>query len=1112
MASASSNFSASSIANSARRVRQRRRHELEQKQLLLSQHQQQQQQQQQSTPPMVHSPSLSPGASSTSSSMWSSHKIGGDFESKNNNSINNLLPSGTLVEITSSHHLRQDHRNREETRSLSPQSMIMSMSSVHGNVSERNPPISPRVSNSGTNAAATTNATIASSLSFRRSNSSSSSHQRPPHAISPSSLSRSWDEFDNRPPSPSIQRSSSWTLQPKLQLYSSANKGSNHNSNNGNAQQQRHARIVAELGSFAKTTAILPKLLTAHPHASHPIRRVHSSPSSSVAATLESKRIYTATATSAANNINGNNHRPSFLQRSSSGTSSSECDVNSVEGTTSLDAGTLRVHPAHSRVHPAHYLSERPPTPTGLNVSGEEDATSVPGAPEELLRQQQQTINVGCVSPAHSSTSSNNNSVGGNAPSLRLLCQAIQQNGPRPANLSLEEKALWDAMQTLRRQARQEGIQHTKEYQLQQQQQQQLYGSSPASSSSSAHTDATLDTRFVEIREQAVTQQRDNSRSLQAIQRVLADVQAERDQAVLRLQDYYRQPSSLSSHNNNSTSENFTSSVGHAVCGDEKETMQRDLKTMAQRIVSLERELSRSVSDPEIKVTVEPYDAMVESPVSALQPVLDDEVTASGLVQLERDKELLLRELEWKDKEIEQLIQQVADLKVRRDTSDSVDTGVTATSMLQGEQSQLESLRKELSEKSSALENAKMIIVSLENASGSLAAELRRKLRERDDDMSQIQQELTEKQRTLDTLATDLHDLQKVKATSVSTCGSEAAQVKRLQLSSRLETNLAEIRAAAVILESTQDATAVSNLSNLLTDSASALKDGIDVIENGLPEDHSGPLKLHKELEEKKMSIQRLEEILRKQTSEAARYKTTTEDTQRRRDEEVHAFHTEIKILRQQCNTNMEVLTRKERELAVLRDSLRVEDDDVGYISDDEPDDDEQPTMPPPSSTVISEYGPSQAEALARLLSHGGNHSFDSGTAAVAQASAASDQHKKELEALKSELNKARIESEKTNCQLKVEKESLSNAKMIISSLERASKSMMEDLRARLQDSNAAIASLLAKSLESEKTSAKLRLELDSIKREREYRFDVEETALILAQAPEPLLLTETID
>jgi len=61
----------------------------------------------------------------------------------------------------------------------------------------------------------------------------------------------------------------------------------------------------------------------------------------------------------------------------------------------------------------------------------------------------------------------------------------------------------------------------------------------------------------------------------------------------------------------------------------------------------------------------------------------------------------------------------------------------------------------------------------------------------------------------------------------------------------------------------------------------------------------------------------------------------------------------------------------------------------------------------------------------------------------------------------------------------------LANAKMIISSLEKANKGMMEDLRARLQDSNTAISSLLDKSKEHDRVADELRERLERSEQEK---------------------------
>jgi len=665
---------------------------------------------------------------------------------------------------------------------------------------------------------------------------------------------------------------------------------------------------------------------------------------------------------------------------------------------------------------------------------------------------------------------------------IMKLLHAVQHNTALPAGLTLEEKALWDAVQVSKRQARQEALHQTTDNIL----------------NSSHQSDSSWESRFTQIQEQAKLQQRDNSRSLRAIQRVLADVQAQRDEAVLQLQDFC-------SHSSSNLPPSGADSCTTASCSSsdpERESMQRDLKAMSARIVALERELRRTPSPSTIGPLV-PVDSCAttedeeeddddEEDEHEPSTGVDDPVLPSlEIDQLEQENKELRQELDWKENEIRNLKLELAESK-----------DVTC----------LNALRKELEEKSSALENAKMIIGSLENASGSLASDLRAKMKRRDDDISRLQKEATENKKTMDKLATELKNLQKKKAeTSVSSKRStEAEQVKRLQLSSRLETNMAEIFAASVVLESTQDATAVANLSELLTDSISALKEGIDTIENGCSGDERLPARLWKELEEKRKTVKRFEESLDKQVQEMKRFRAKVETAERKHDEEVHNLHAEIRILRQQCDTNMEVLTRKERELTVLRDSLMVGDDAaVGYISDDEEEDDDdgKHDMSVPTSPIPAEYGPSQAEALATLLAaHGGNRSFDSDSRNEEQLS-------KNLQVVKAELNKTRVDYDKVKRELKVQKESLSNAKMIISSLERANKSMMEDLRARLQDSNTAIASLLEKSLESEKTCGALRNELETLKRAQSMQqAEEEEMALALPPSPHPLLLTETID
>ena len=156
----------------------------------------------------------------------------------------------------------------------------------------------------------------------------------------------------------------------------------------------------------------------------------------------------------------------------------------------------------------------------------------------------------------------------------------------------------------------------------------------------------------------------------------------------------------------------------------------------------------------------------------------------------------------------------------------------------------------------------------------------------------------------------------------------------------------------------------------------------------------------------------------------------------------------------------MEALAKKEQELSVLRSSLHVDELDGGYISDDASEGDEEGDGVHPSVN----YDAAGTEALVSILS---------------QSSGG------EVENLKLELRKAFSEKERASKDLQLERESLANAKMIISSLETANKSMVEDLRSRLQSSNSAIASLLNQSEESKKRTSELKEEVKKLKKEK---------------------------
>ena len=555
------------------------------------------------------------------------------------------------------------------------------------------------------------------------------------------------------------------------------------------------------------------------------------------------------------------------------------------------------------------------------------------------------------------------------------------------------------------------------------------------------------DDSVIDLQDKFVQQQDEHARAMRAIQRVLADVTQERDQALAR-------PA------RNGVVDDCVDEKKQATFADERQ------------------------------------DRVVEIPVAR-----DEEVRS------------IRTELAMKREEMEELKQQCSELKESKKASETeLETQRKQVAKLKRHlqfharkdpADDPEKLKKQLEEKSSALENAKMIITSLENASGSLASDTRAKLKTKDMTISNLKMDLHQYKKKLDTLAMELREVQRVSAEADDSKMQIQCQ-EREELATMLQSSLAELRSASVILETTHDPSSVQNLTEIFTDCNAALERSLGVIVSEEGEDGNKILVNQRQFKQENQPTEVESKIrheeLRKIKEEALHYRLEVERVEKQREYEVKTLHAEMQSLRAECSTNMEVLAKKERELAVLRDSLKVEDQEVGYISDDaeddEEDDHEGTTHPPPQSSSTPAYGPTQAEALATLLAQ----------APPSPTSAPSSKNKTSSEdKLTGELAQMQLEKERALKELKTEKESLANAKMIISSLEKANKSMMEDLRSRLHDSNTAIASLLEKSMESEKTTAKLHAELEMEKAKNEDK-------RVITRNSNVMMTTETID
>ncbi|KAG7357511.1 hypothetical protein IV203_002199 [Nitzschia inconspicua] len=654
-----------------------------------------------------------------------------------------------------------------------------------------------------------------------------------------------------------------------------------------------------------------------------------------------------------------------------------------------------------------------------------------------------------------------------------------------------------------------------------------------------------LEEKLKEKEDALKQQQNDHDSEVRAIQRVLADITSEKMKLEDRLASIEQE--AKEAETKSSLHENTKKSSSDLPSKDEDEfKVTNDVsdsdKEMKSKIETLERELQEAKSHAdsvmeEKKLLVSEIESAKKDvanhakEVDTLKTMID---TFQEQIASEKQEKELLRE------QVNNLTSSPSGLQTESpkpemdhpkpehsssaereyekdddekddDDDDDDDNDEAKVSPAEPKEDEVTSLKQTLSETESSLENAKKIIASLENANGSLTMDLRSKLKAKEEELAIVQKESDERKRRLDSLATELRDLQRRQGDVEELSRRTKAQLtKQKALVGHLQASMTDLQAAVVVHESSvsaetglADKSSIEEISEILADALNAVKVTLesteDLIEDAddisvgttdvemnsevgrhidaiIRNDREAAAKeLRAQLDQKRIAVKRLEEALRKQHEEMKKMRAQLNSRNTGHGETEEELRAEIASLRQQCSTNMEVLAKKERELSVLRSSLKVDDNDAGYISDDASEDeddggDSNGSMPSP--TDLDSYGPAEAEAFATILSQ------TSGGAEVTG-------RKREMAALKSQLLKALSEKEAASKDLKAEQESLANAKMIISSLEQANKGMMEDLRSRLQESNTAIASLLEKSMEHEKQAEKYQQELEILKAEK---------------------------
>lgn len=765
--------------------------------------------------------------------------------------------------------------------------------------------------------------------------------------------------------------------------------------------------------------------------------------------------------------------------------------------------------------------------------------------------------------------------------SLSRLTDAIQGNETiRPQDLKMEEKALWDVVQSALAQTRSESIGKRRFLERQMQDannqlerarsnndilQNELASSksrietlqgdlrkaqSRSSEDSRRHRASNtirarrleekvelLERKNTEGQELLDAQQEEHDRAIRAIQRVLADVTEQKETQVLALEEKI---ASIQEEKEQLRKEHIESSSKPVQGGDKDIAM---LRARGQRVVDLENEMER------IKVLLQRVESQRDSLASDLERkrgnfVIVEQELAVANVSLKQSKERaehldnLVKEQKVEIEKLEDELEMLrSESEIRPPTAASADEKDHLIAQLrsqlkestrillnQGDGSKTKSrarsikniddLRSALETKEKSLDNAKMLIASLEKANGSMATEMRGKLREKDERVHVLEIEAMERQRTLETLGKELRELRRLQGEKDSSLDEVQMRLsKQKGLASGLEEAITQLQSAAVVHESTAgngspDEGVVDQISAILSRILSSLKVNLAILEQSdecesvisgfdaktdiggldpaelnrhldaiIRHDREAAAKdLRSQLEEQASALQHTESSFNQLKAEIEQLRGENAKLRKAKEEDEVKLNSEIRQLRGQCQTNLEVLTKKEQELQVLRDSLNV-NEGVGYISGDESDPEEETTaraVPGVENVDSTNYSATQTEALATLLVH-----------SVTGVDKAQNLSAAEAARTNAELQQARRVNEKVVNELQSEREALANAKMIISSLERANKTMLADLRTRLQDSNTAIASLLDKAQASENNSKSLREQLEKVEEEK---------------------------
>jgi len=226
---------------------------------------------------------------------------------------------------------------------------------------------------------------------------------------------------------------------------------------------------------------------------------------------------------------------------------------------------------------------------------------------------------------------------------------------------------------------------------------------------------------------------------------------------------------------------------------------------------------------------------------------------------------------------------------------------------------------------------------------------------------------------------------------------------------------------------------------------AETLNKGVDKIVAMINSNEAAEENAEIEIHDRRTRVRLLEETLRIQRTDNALLRGKIDNMTKDNDEELTTLNFEIARLKIQSSSNAIEVTEKKENLSsnnVLN----------GYISGDESDSEASLS----NNNIVFEKSNDQIKILSE-----------------------DNEAKERLQVLSKAKEKAENES-------KVNAESLTNAKLIISSLEQSNKTMAQDFKSRLQESNGAIGSLLENSGKYKKEASMLKVEMTRLKNSKE--------------------------